>query len=113
MIDSGAVLANGTDVPVEPIDPIASLYATVSRMTDKGELFIPEQALTRAEALASYTINNAYAAFEEDLKGSITPGKWADLVVLSDNFFTVDETEIAKLRVELTMVGGQIRYTRD
>ena len=113
LIDSGAVLANGTDVPVEPIDPIASLYATVSRMTAKGELFIPEQALTRAEALASYTINNAYAAFEEDLKGSITPGKWADLVVLSDNFFTVDETEIAKLRVELTMVGGQIRYTRD
>ena len=100
LIDSGAVLANGTDVPVEPIDPIASLYATVSRMTAKGELFIPEQALTRAEALASYTINNAYAAFEEDLKGSITPGKWADLVVLSDNFFTVDETDIAKLRVE-------------
>ena len=74
LIDSGAVLANSTDVPVEPIDPIASLYATVSRMTAKGELFVPEQALTRAEALASYTINNAYAAFEEDLKGSITPG---------------------------------------
>ena len=82
-------------------------------MTAQGELFIPEQALTRAEALASYTINNAYAAFEEHLKGSITPGRWADLVVLSDNFFTVDETDIAELRVELTMVGGQIRYTRD
>ena len=82
-------------------------------MTGEGELFIPEQALTRAEALASYTINNAYAAFEEHLKGSITPGKWADLVVLSDNFFTVDETEIGKLRVELTMVGAQIRYTSE
>ena len=79
------MLANGTDVPVEPIDPIASLYATVSRMTAKGELFIPEQALTRAEALASYTINNAYAAFEE--MSSITPGKWADLVALSTTFY--------------------------
>ncbi len=76
-------------------------------MTAKGKLFIPEQALTRAEALASYTVNNVYAAFEEDVKGSITPGKWADLVVLSANFFTIDETEIAKLRVELTVVGGK------
>ena len=113
LIDSGAVLANGTDVPVEPIDPIASLYATVSRMTSQGEPFVPEQALTRAEALASYTINNAYAAFEEDVKGSVTPGKWADLVVLSDDFFTVDAADIAELQIEMTMVAGQIRYVRE
>jgi predicted amidohydrolase YtcJ len=63
--------------------------------------------------LASYTINNAYAAFEEDVKGSVTPGKWADLVVLSDDFFTVDAADIAELQIEMTMVAGQIRYVRE
>jgi predicted amidohydrolase YtcJ len=82
-------------------------------MTSQGEPFVPEQALTRAEALASYTINNAYAAFEEDVKGSVTPGKWADLVVLSDDFFTVDAADIAELQIEMTMVAGQIRYVRE
>jgi predicted amidohydrolase YtcJ len=105
-------LANGTDVPVEPIDAMASLYATVSRRMSTGELFNPEQALSRAEALASYTINNAYAAFEEDLKGSVTPGKWADLVVLSDDFFTVPEQQIPDIQIDLTIVGGEVRYRR-
>ena len=112
LLDSGALLANGTDVPVEPIDAMASLYATVSRRMSTGELFYPEQALTRAEALASYTINNAYAAFEEDLKGSVTPGKWADLVVLSDDFFTVPEQQIPDIQIDLTIVGGEVRYRR-
>ncbi len=112
LADSGAILANGTDVPVEPIDPIASLYATVSRRTSKGELFVPLQALTRSEALASYTINNAFAAFEEDTKGSVTPGKLADLVVLSQNFFAIGEERIPEIRIDLTIVGGQVRYQR-
>ena len=113
LIDSGAVLVNGTDVPVEPIDPLASLYATVSRMTSQGKPFVPEQALTRVEALASYTINGAYAAFEEDVKGSVTPGKWADLVVLSNDFFAVETADIARLQIEMTILAGQIRYARE
>ena len=112
LIDSGALLANGTDVPVEPIDAIASLYATVSRRTSQGGMFFPEQALTREEALASYTINNATAAFEENVKGSITPGKWADLVVLSRDFFAVPEADIPDIQIDMTIVGGQIRYRR-
>ena len=112
LIDSGALLANGTDVPVEPIDAIASLYATVSRRTSQGAMFFPEQALTREEALASYTINNATAAFEENVKGSITPGKWADLVVLSRDFFAVPEADIPDIQIDMTIVGGQIRYRR-
>jgi predicted amidohydrolase YtcJ len=113
LIESGALLANGTDVPVEPIDAMASLYATVSRRTSQGALFLPEQALSREEALASYTINNATAAFEEDVKGSITPGKWADLVVLSQDFFTVPEADIPDIEIDMTLVGGQVRYRRN
>lgn len=112
LIDSGAVLANGTDVPVEAIDPIASYYASVSRMTSSGEKFYPEQAMTRVEALASYTINNAYAAFEEAHKGSLTPGKLADIVVLSQNILSVDEEQIPNTLVDMTIVAGQVRYQR-
>ena len=112
LIDSGAVLANGTDVPVEAIDPIASYYASVSRMTKNGEKFHPQQSMTRAEALASYTINNAYAAFEEAHKGSLTPGKLADIAVLSQNILSVDEEQIPNTEVEMTIVAGQVRYQR-
>ncbi|MDA7723009.1 amidohydrolase [Pseudomonadales bacterium] len=112
LIDTGAIVANGTDVPVEAIDPIASFYASVSRMTKSGEKFHPEQAMTRAEALASYTINNAYAAFEEAHKGSLTPGKLADIVVLSQNILSVDEAQIANTEVDMTIVAGQVRYAR-
>ncbi len=112
LIDTGAIVANGTDVPVEAIDPIASFYASVSRMTKSGEKFHPEQAMTRAEALASYTINNAYAAFEEVHKGSLTPGKLADIVVLSQNILSVEEAQIPNTEVDMTIVAGQVRYAR-
>jgi hypothetical protein len=113
LIETGAVVGNGTDVPVESIDAIASYYATVSRMTSTGEKFHPEQAMTREEALASYTVNNAYAAFEEDVKGTLTPGKYADFVVLSQDLLTVDEAEIPDTEVEMTFVGGKLKYSRD
>lgn len=113
LIDSGAVIGNGTDVPVESIDPIASFYASVSRMTRSNTRFFPEQAMTRDEALVSYTLNNAFAAFEEDHKGSLTPGKLADIVVLSKNILTVPENEILQTRVEMTIVGGDIMYVRE
>lgn len=110
LMDSGATVTNGTDVPVEDIDPIASFYASVTRTTANGEAFCPEQRMTREEALRSYTINNAYAAFEEELKGSITPGKLADIVVLSKDIMTVPEDEIPAARVVYTVLGGKVVY---
>ena len=112
LIESGALIGNGTDVPVEPIDAIASYYSSVSRMTNKGTRFHPEQSMTRQEALESYTINNALAAFEEDLKGSLTPGKLADVVVLSDDILTIAEERIPDTEIDLTIVGGVVKYRR-
>lgn len=113
LIDSGAVVTNGTDVPVEDIDPIASYYSSVARVCFDGTVFYPDQAMTREEALASYTINNAFAAFEEHLKGSLTPGKLADIVVLSQDIMTIPDEEIPSTRVDYTIVGGEIRYQRN
>lgn len=110
LIDTGAVVSNGTDVPVERIDPIASFYASVSRRLADGSVFYPEHRMTRDEALRSYTINAAYAAKEEGLKGSLTPGKLADIAVLSQNILTVPEEAIPSTRVVWTIVGGQVRY---
>ena len=110
LLDAGAVIANGTDVPVEDIDPIASYHASVSRMMKDGERFFPEQAMTREEALRSYTLDAAYAAFEEGAKGSLAPGKLADVVVLSDDLLTIAEERIPEVVVEMTIVGGEVRY---
>ena len=110
---TGALIGNGTDVPVEPIDAIASYYASVSRMMVNGEKFYPEHVMTREEALQSYTLNNAIAAFEEDIKGTLTPGKLADIVVLSQDILTVAEEEIPNTQVDLTIVGGEIKYARE
>jgi predicted amidohydrolase YtcJ len=112
LIESGAIITNGTDVPVEPISTIASFYASVSRMMINGERFYPEQVMTREETLRSYTINNAYAAFEEDIKGTLTPGKLADIVVLSRDILTIPEADIPATEVDLTFVGGDLRYAR-
>ncbi|MXY05168.1 MAG: amidohydrolase, partial [Gammaproteobacteria bacterium] len=75
LLDTGAILNNGTDAPVEPIDPIASFHASVSRRMNNGESFFPSQAMTRMEAIRSYTLDNAHSAFEDHVKGSLTPGK--------------------------------------
>jgi predicted amidohydrolase YtcJ len=111
LLDAGAMINNGTDVPVESIDPIASFYSSVSRVMNNGEKLTPAMAMTREEALESYTINNAYAAFEEDMKGSLRPGKLADMVVLSQDIMTVPESQIPETRVDYTIVGGEIRYS--
>lgn len=113
LIETGAIIANGTDAPVEDLDPIASFHSSVTRRMGTGEVFNGEQRMTREEALRSYTLNNAYAAFEEDVKGSITAGKLADIVVLSKDIMRVPEEEIPTARVDLTIVGGAIRYERD
>ncbi len=112
LMKSGAVVTNGTDAPVEDVDPIASYYATVSRRTKDGTVFFPEQRMSRLEALQSYTISGAYAAFEEDIKGSLTPGKLADITVLSKDIMTMPEDEIPTTQVVYTIVGGKVLYRR-
>jgi predicted amidohydrolase YtcJ len=107
---SGAVVTNGTDAPVEDLDPIASFWASVSRQLPDGGRFDPDQRMTREQALRSYTLNNAFAGFEEEIKGSITPGKLADIVVLSRDIMTVPEPEILEARVVYTIVGGRVLY---
>ena len=109
-LDSGALVSNGTDTPVEDVSPIASYYATVSRRMADGRTFFPDQRLDRMEALKTYTINCAYAAFEEDIKGSLTPGKLADVVVLSNDILTCPEEDIATTKVLYTIVGGKVVF---
>ncbi len=110
LMQSGAVVSNGTDAPVEDVDPLASFYATVSRRLPDGTVFHGGQRMSRLEALRSYTINAAYAAFEEDAKGSLKVGKLADLVVLSSDILNVPLEQLPAAKVRYTIVGGKIRY---
>lgn len=110
LLQSGATLSNGTDVPVEDMDPIANFYASVTRRMSAGATFFPAQRMTREEALRSMTLNAAYAAFEEDIKGSLSIGKLADVVVLSHDILTIAAEEILDTQVLYTIVGGQVKY---
>ena len=110
---TGALVNNGTDAPVESIDPIANFHATVTRMLADSSLFYPEERLSRLQALQSYTINNAYAAFEEDIKGSLETGKLADITVLSKDILTIDEDEITSTEILYTIVGGNVLYQKE
>ena len=112
LIQTGAIVANGTDVPVERIDPMASFHATVTRKTKDGSVFYGDQKMTRAQALKSYTWNGAYAAKEESSKGSLAPGKLADITVLSKDIMTIAEDEIPSAQVVYTIVGGKVAYQR-
>ena len=112
LFETGAMITNGTDVPVERIDPIASYYSSVTRRMINGDEFYPEHIMTRKEAMETYTINGAYSAFEEEIKGTLTPGKYADFVVLSKNLLTVDYREIPSAEVEMTFVGGELKYQK-
>ena len=111
LLDAGARIGNGTDAPVEDVDPIASLHASVTRQPKKGPAFFPEQRMTRMEALRSYTVANAYAAFEEELKGTLAPGRLADVVVLSKDLSTIPDEEILSTRVLTTIVDGKVVYS--
>ena len=112
LMQSGAIIANGTDVPVERIDPMANFYATITRKTKDGSVFFGDQKMSRAEALKSYTWNGAFAAKEENLKGSIAVGKLADITVLSKDIMTVAEDEILSTQAVYTIVGGKVAYRR-
>jgi predicted amidohydrolase YtcJ len=108
--ESGARIANGTDAPVERIDPMANFHATITRRTADGTVFFGDQVMSRADALRSMTLDGAWAAKEEAFKGSLTPGKLADLVVLSNDIMTVPEDEIRTTRVVATIVAGKVVY---
>jgi predicted amidohydrolase YtcJ len=111
LMKTGAVIANGTDAPVEDIDPIPSFYASVSRKVKDGSVFYPDQRMSRMEALRSYTINAAFAGFDEANRGSLAAGKLADVTVLSKDLMTIPEDEIPSARILYTIVGGKVQFT--
>jgi predicted amidohydrolase YtcJ len=115
LLDSGAMLAFGSDWPVAPMAPLMGIYAAVTRRTLDGNNpagWFPEQKITVAEAVHAYTAGSAFAEGEEDIKGSLAPGKLADLVVLSDDIFHIDPVKIENSRVDMTVLDGQIVYER-
>ena len=115
MLDAGVVLANGSDFPVELSNPFHGLYATVTRQGRDGEPeggWYADQALTRAEALLSFTLAAAYAARQEDRLGSLEPGKWADFIIIDRDYFTIPASEIDDIVVLETWVGGHQAYQR-
>ena len=115
LLASGATIINGTDVPVEDVDTIKNFYASVTRRPESGEPaegFDPDQRMTRQEALNSYTLAAARGAFEERERGSIEPGKLADLTVLSQDILSVADSELLKTQVLHTIVDGRIRYSK-
>jgi predicted amidohydrolase YtcJ len=113
LIDAGVTVMNGTDTPVEDVNPIPSYYGTVVGRMNNGEVLNPDQLMTRMEGLEAYTINAAYGAHEEFDKGSITPGKLADIVVLSQDILEIPDEQILDTRVDVTVVGGEVVYTRE
>lgn len=110
LAEAGLVPTNGTDPPVDEISPIGSFHCSVTRELADGTVFYSEEAYPRDRALYSYTMGNAIAAFEEDIKGSITPGKLADLAILSQNILEVPNDALLDTEITMTMVGGKIRY---
>ena len=113
LLKSGAKIVNGTDVPVEPINPIAGFYASVTRQTLAGEPrggYEPAEKMTREQALKSYTIDAAYGAFEEKIKGSIEIGKLADFTVFSQDLMTAADDQIMKIKIEMTILGGKVLF---
>lgn len=112
LMDSGAIVLDGTDTPVEDTNPIPNFYCGVTRAFGHGKTFFPGQAKTRAQELRAYTWNNAYAIFEERELGSLSPGKLADMVVISGNLLMLPAEDILRTRVLYTVVGGKVVYSR-
>jgi hypothetical protein len=115
LLDAGAMLAFGTDWTVAPLDPLLTVYAAVTRRTLDGKNpmgWIPEQKISVEEAVRAYTVGSAYAEFSEKEKGTITPGKLADLVIINSEIFQIDPNEIEKARVVMTIMDGRVVYER-
>lgn len=115
LLDSGTKIVNGTDAPVEPLNPIPSFYASITRKTLQGKPeggYEPEQKMTRQQALRSYTLDAAYGAFEEKLKGSIEAGKLADFTVFSHDIMKIPEDQILGTEILMTIIGGKVVYEK-
>ena len=113
LLDAGVTIANGTDAPVEDVDPLESFYASVTRKrADTGLEFFTEQKMTREEGLYSYTLGNAFAGFEEKEKGSLEVGKLADVVIITKDLRTCKDDEILEAEVLYTIVGGEVKYQK-
>ena len=113
LLDAGATLAFGTDWTVAPLDPMLTIYAAVTRRTLDGKNpkgWVPEQKISVAETVRAYTVGSAHAEFQENEKGTITPGKLADLVILSRDIFKIDPNEIENVKVVMTIMDGRIVY---
>ncbi len=110
LADAGVVPTNGTDPPVDEISPIGSFHCSVTRLLPDGSVFQGDEVYSRQRALYSYTMGNAIAAFEEDIKGSLTPGKLADITILSQDLLTVADEKIMDTEIVMTILGGKIRY---
>ena len=120
LIEAGLVINAGSDHmvildPVESINPYSpwlAMWSMVTRGTERGSVIVPEEAISREDALRAYTIGNACATFEEDIKGSIEAGKLADFAVLADDFMTIDPSRIKDMKVDMTVIGGKTAYSR-
>ncbi len=118
MIDAGVTINGGSDhmvkwdadASINPYNPFLAMWSIITRKTERSSTIIPEEAVSRKEALEIYTINNAYASFEEKIKGSIEPGKLADMAVITDDFLTCPEDKIKDIESLITIVGGKIVY---
>lgn len=112
LLNKNVHIANGTDAPIERINPFENLYAAITRKKlDSDEAFYPDQKMSREKALEIYTQANAYAGFQEDWKGKIEKGYVADIVILDTNLLTCNEADIPKTKVLYTLVDGQVKYT--
>ncbi len=111
LLKNDVIIVNGTDVPVESIDPFQNFYASVTRSRlDNGMRFFTEQRMTRVQALKSYTLDAAYGAFEDDIKGSLEIGKLADIVILDTNLLNCEDDVIPDTKVLYTIIGGEVKY---
>jgi len=108
LLNSGLAVAGSSDSPVVSNNPLAGICAAVTRKTESGQDLLPEECISIGQAMALYTVNAAGVSFEEEIKGSIMPGKLADLVVLSDDPTRVPPEQIKDIKVEMTMIGGEM-----
>lgn len=111
-IDQGIIAAAGSDSPITDYNPLLGIHTAVNRKTSNGVPVGENQAIEILEAIRMYTYNGAYASFEENIKGSIEPGKLADFVILNDSILHVEKSKIKDLQVDLTMIDGKVVYNR-
>lgn len=107
-LEKGVVVTGSSDAPVVSPNPLVGIYAAVTRRAESGQVLLPEERITAEQALSLYTTNAAYASFEDKIKGSITPGKLADMVILSDDPTHAPPEKIKDIKVEMTIIGGEV-----